>query len=237
MREPLFDLSAEYEEMLNQGIRLSGEDRHFFLVGRVRYLMGILPVNFHPKRILDFGCGIGDTTSHLASMFPQAEVTGVDEAEKVVKHAREQFGSAQVRFDRVEDLRMDYFDLAYVNGVFHHIPPGERIGALNLICRSLSPGGRFALFENNPWNPGARMVMNRIPFDRDAIMISPREAVQLVSESGFQRPLLVGSLFYFPRFLAWLRATEVVLDHLLLGAQYCVLAQRWPVYLQLPVAD
>jgi len=29
MREPLFDLSAEYEHMLNQGIRLSGEDRTF----------------------------------------------------------------------------------------------------------------------------------------------------------------------------------------------------------------
>jgi len=57
MREPLFDLSAEYEQMLNQGIRLSGGDRHFFLIGRVRYLMGILPMDFRPKRILDFGCG------------------------------------------------------------------------------------------------------------------------------------------------------------------------------------
>ena len=226
MREPLFDLSAEYEHMLNQGIRLSGEDRHFFLEGRVRYLMGILPLHFQPKRILDFGCGIGDTTSHLAAMFTEAEVIGVDEAEKAVEHAREQFGCARVRFERVESLRNDYFDLAYVNGVFHHIPTGERIGAFNLIRRSLSSGGMLALFENNPWNPGARMVMKRIPFDRDAIMISPREAVQLVVESGFQRSPLARSLFYFPHCLAWLRATEVVLDRLLLGAQYCVLAQK-----------
>jgi SAM-dependent methyltransferase len=226
MREPLFDLSAEYEHMLQQGIRLSGEDRHFFLQGRLRYLMGILPVHFQPKRILDFGCGIGDTTAHLAAMFAEAEVIGVDEAEKAVQHAREQFGSARVRFERVEDLPNDYFDLAYVNGVFHHIPPGERVGAFNLIRRSLSPGGMLALFENNPWNPGARMIMKRIPFDRDAIMISPREAVRLVLESGFQSSPLVRSLFYFPHFLAWLRATEVVLDRLLLGAQYCVLAKK-----------
>jgi SAM-dependent methyltransferase len=138
-------------------------------------------------------------------------VTGVDEAQKAVEHAREQFGSTRVLFAQAEDLRADYFDLVYVNGVFHHIRPEERIGALNLIRRSLSPGGLLALLENNPWNPGARMVMKRIPFDRDAIMISPREAVQLVSESGFQRPPLVRSLFYFPRFLAWLRAAEVVL--------------------------
>jgi SAM-dependent methyltransferase len=226
MREPLFDLSAEYEQMLNQGIRLSGEDRHFFLIGRVRYLMGILPMGFQPKRILDFGCGIGDTTAYLASMFPAAEVIGMDESAKALEHAVERFGADRVRFEGIENISPDYFDLVYVNGVFHHIPPAERIGALNLIRQSLSPGGRLALFENNPWNPGARMVMKRIPFDRDAIMISPREAVRLVSESGFQHPAQVRSLFYFPRFLAWLRAAEVVLDRLLLGAQYCVLVQK-----------
>jgi SAM-dependent methyltransferase len=226
MREPLFDLSAEYEHMLDQGIRLSGEDRHFFLEGRVRYLMGLLPPHFQPKRILDFGCGIGDTTKHLAAVFAEAEVIGVDEAAKAVEHAREQFGSARVRFERVEGLPNDYFDLAYVNGVFHHIPPAERIGAFSLIRRSLAPGGQLALFENNPWNPGARMVMKRIPFDRDAIMISPREAVRLVVKSGFQRPPLARSLFYFPHCLAWLRPAEAVLHRLLLGAQYCVLARK-----------
>jgi SAM-dependent methyltransferase len=226
MREPLFDLGAEYEQMLNQGIRLSGEDRHFFLIGRVRYLMGILPMDFRPKRILDFGCGIGDTTAYLASMFPAAEVTGVDEADKALEHAVERFGASRVRFERVENISPSYFDLVYVNGVFHHIPPPERISALNLIRQSLSPCGRLALFENNPVEPGARMVMKRIPFDRDAIMISPREAVRLVLESGFQRPAQVRSLFYFPRFLACLRATEVILDRLLLGAQYCALVQK-----------
>jgi|KBSMisStandDraft_5_1062788.scaffolds.fasta_scaffold52891_3 SAM-dependent methyltransferase len=226
MREPLFDLSAQYERMLNQGIRLSGEDRHFFLIGRVRYLMGILPKDVQPKRILDFGCGIGDTTAYLASMFPAAEVIGVDEADRALEHAVERFGADRVRFEGIENISPGYFDLVYVNGVFHHIPPAKRIGALNLIHQSLSPGGKLALFENNPWNPGARMVMKRIPFDRDAIMISPSEAVRLVSESGFHRPALVRSLFYFPRSLAWLRATEAVLDRLLLGAQYCVLAER-----------
>src|SRR5437870_1900508 len=55
------------------------------------------------------------------------------------------------------------FDLCYCNGVFHHIPPHERLGAARLIFRSLARGGHFALFENNPLNPGTRMVMRRIP--------------------------------------------------------------------------
>src|SRR5438309_3255475 len=33
--EELFDLSSEYESMLNQGIRLSGESMAFFLEGRL----------------------------------------------------------------------------------------------------------------------------------------------------------------------------------------------------------
>jgi len=70
------------------------------------------------------------------------------------------------------------------------------------------------------------MVMKRIPFDRDAIMISPREAVRLAVESGLQRPPLARSLFYLPHCLAWLRPAEVVLHRLLLGAQYCVLARK-----------
>ena len=46
--------------------------------------MGLLPPHFQPKRILDFGCGIGDTTKHLAAVFAEAEVIGVGEADKAV---------------------------------------------------------------------------------------------------------------------------------------------------------
>jgi trans-aconitate methyltransferase len=83
--------------MPSQGIRLSGKDRRSFLAGRVRYLTRILPVKFQPRRIFDFGCGIGDITADLASMFPAAEVIGVDDAGKTVAHAREHFGSARLR--------------------------------------------------------------------------------------------------------------------------------------------
>jgi SAM-dependent methyltransferase len=227
VHDPLFDLSAEYEQMLNQGIRLSGEDRHFFLTGRVQYLRSILPSDFRPKRILDYGCGIGDTSLYLAQQFPGAEVVGVDEAENALQHARAHFGSERLRFEMVANLeRNEAFHLVYVNGVFHHIPAVERAGALRFIYSVMVPGGKLALFENNPWNLGARMVMKRIPFDRDAIMISPREAARLLAAAGFRMAGSVRSLFYFPRQLAFLRRTEGVLAHLPLGAQYCALAQK-----------
>ena len=46
------------------------------------------PADFDGKRILDFGCGTGASTMFLASLFPQAEVVGVELSEESVAIAR-----------------------------------------------------------------------------------------------------------------------------------------------------
>ena len=224
-REPLFDLAAEYEDLLNRGISLSGEDRLFFVRGRVGDLATQLP-RHDVRRILDFGCGIGDTSRHLAEVFPRAEVLGVDNAEKALAWARERHGSARVGFASLDTFaERSGFDLCYVNGVFHHIVPERRPEVARRLLEALRPGGRLALFENNPWNPGARMVMRRIPFDRDAIPLAPPTTRRLLAGAGFE---CRGTrfLFYFPRPLAALRPTERFLARVPLGAQYWVLGLR-----------
>ncbi len=166
-------------------------------------------------------------TGHLAGQFPQAEVVGVDTSENALEYAREHYGSDRVRFEALSDLPRDSgFDLCYVNGVFHHIEPERRVAAVESIRQGLRVGGRLALFENNPWNPGTRMVMRRIPFDRDAIPLSPPTAKRLLRAAGFKKPLVAWSLFYFPRPLGFLRFTEGPLGSLPLGAQYCVLVTK-----------
>lgn len=227
MPEVLFDLSAEYSEMLNQGIRLSGESQDFFAHGRIQSLPSRLPANFQPRRILDFGCGTGTATPHLSEKFTGAEIVGVDTSENALEYGAARYGSSRVRFRKLADLPGEgEFDLCYVNGVFHHIEPENRAGAVEAIYRALRPGGCLALFENNPWNPGTRLVMSRIPFDRDAIPLSIPEARSLVRAGGFTQPIASWSLFYFPRALAFLRGAESLLSHLPLGAQYCVLAVK-----------
>ena len=62
-----FDRAAEYREQLASGIRLSGEEQQFFVEGRVAELVRRLPSSFVPRRVLDFGCGLGDTSAHLAA--------------------------------------------------------------------------------------------------------------------------------------------------------------------------
>jgi SAM-dependent methyltransferase len=229
MAEPqnLFDRAAEYERLLEEGLRLSGESRAWFMERRIADLHAHLPAGLRPRRILDFGCGTGETALHLSEVFPGAEVVGVDTAESAVAHAQRSHGSARLRFGRVTELAAaGVFDLVYANGVFHHIAPAERVGALRAIRAALAPGGCFAFFENNPWNPGTRMVMARIEFDRDAIPVSPREARRLLAAGGFERVLPARFLFWFPRPLAFLRFLEPALVRLPLGAQYYHLAIR-----------
>ncbi len=227
MSEPYFDLSKEYDRMLEKGLRLSGEDKYYFIEHRVQDLKSNLPRDFHPLRILDFGCGIGDTSSYLAKVFPGAKVVGTDNAENALDHAREKYGSSCVSFIHLDNFtEAGTFDLCYVNGVFHHIHPNLLPPTTKRIHEALKPGGFFALFENNPWNLGTRMVMNRIPFDRDAHLLSPFNCRSLLREGGFECSRPIRSLFYFPRFLALLRFTEPCLSHLPLGGQYYVLAMK-----------
>ena len=213
--------------MLHQGLNLSGEDKTFFQRGRLADLEARLPAGFRPGKVLDFGCGLGDTTALLAELFPKAEIVGSDTSEAALEHARQVQEDPRLSFVQLEELPADgSFDLAYVNGVFHHIPPEQRHRACRLIFDGLAPGGYFAFFENNPWNPGTRAVMRRIPFDRDAQTLSPPESRRLLAGSGFELPDRTRFLFYFPRLLAFLRPLEVALVHLPLGAQYFLLASR-----------
>ena len=223
-----FDNYADdYVNALQQGLKYSGEDAAYFASARVRWLARQLErLRFAPRSLLDFGCGNGASTPFFLSTLKVAEVTGVDASQALLEIARRQHGSPKATFV----LRNDYqprkqVDIAFCNGVFHHIQPSERAAALDVICRALRPGGLFAFWENNPWNPGTRFVMSRIPFDRDAITISPAGARQLLRKAGFE---IVRSdyLFFFPRILRWLRPLEPRLAGIPLGAQYLVVARK-----------
>jgi SAM-dependent methyltransferase len=225
---PEFDQFAEnYEEALDKGIAVSGESKEYFAKSRVDWLAKIFAaLGFTPKRAMDFGCGTGTATPFLLELPGLEELVGVEVSPKSLDVARRLHGGPRVQFRLCHEFEPSAgLDFAFCNGVFHHIPLPERANAVRYLLTSLRPGGFFALWENNPWNPGARYVMSRIPFDRDAIMVSPREAAAMLKESGFEI-VRTDFLFFFPRVLRWLRGMDPMLRSLPLGAQYLVLARR-----------
>jgi trans-aconitate methyltransferase len=176
--------------------------------------------------VMDFGCGTGNSAPLLRDLLHPEVLVGVDASPRSIEKAASSQKLEGTRFVTTDSYqpRSD-LDLAYSNGVFHHIPLEERGGAVDFIYRALKPGGLFALWENNPWNPGTRMVMRRIPFDRDAVTLSAPSARRLLSAGGFE-VLATHFLFIFPRCLRWLRPLEGPLHRLPLGAQYEVLCRK-----------
>lgn len=221
------EYAANYDAALAEGVSVSGEDKSYFAAGRVAYLEGCLAkLNVRPGAVMDFGCGTGSGAPFLGAMRGIDALVGVDVSEKSVEIARRLHARNGVRFEVTTTFRPEgRLDLAFCNGVFHHIPLGDRLGAVRYVADSLRPGGLFALWENNPWNPGARLVMSRIPFDRDAIMLSAIEARRLLREAGFEI-LRTDFLFVFPRALRFLRPLEPLIARAPLGAQYQVLGRK-----------
>jgi SAM-dependent methyltransferase len=175
---------------------------------------------------MDFGCGTGVAVPFLFDLLGADTIVGVDVSARSIEVAKAAHGSPQAQFLVFGEYQpCGQMHLTHCNGVFHHITPEQRPNAVDYIYRSLRPGGLFALWENNPWNPGTRYVMNRIPFDHDAVTLSPSEARRLVRAGGFMI-LRTDFLFIFPRALKWLRGIEPCLSQLPLGAQYQILARK-----------
>ena len=226
--DEIFELGSSYDEMLHRGIDLSGESKDFFIAARVAHLRARLRGEASSiSSILDFACGVGDTCVPLADAFAVDEVVGVDVAAGAIDEARRRVVDDRVRFVLLDDVGdVGQFDLCYVNGTYHHVPPVQRLAVTRRIHDLLRPGGIFALFDNNPWSLPARMVMRRIPFDRDAVMLSAATARRIMQSAGFTPASQSDYLFIFPKSLAALRRIEPALGRVPLGAQYLVIGTK-----------
>jgi SAM-dependent methyltransferase len=223
-----FDRYAlNYEVALDRGISVSGESKDFFARERIAWLAERLRErNVHIQTALDFGCGIGSATPYLTSLLGVKKLYGFDPSTESLERATQEFGSsANHYFANLENFPVGVCDLGFCNGVFHHIPVEQRAECVKRVYNAIKPGGNFAFFENNPYNLGTRYVMSRIPFDRDAIKVWPRQARRLLRESGFEI-VLTDFLFVFPRMLKALRRVEPMLARWPIGAQYLVLARK-----------
>ncbi len=223
-----FDIYAEdYDTALARGISVSGEEKDYFVRRRIEWLRDCLKLVSAPvKTLMDFGCGTGSSAPFFFDILGVEHFVGTDQSPKSLDVARRDHGSEHAQFFLFDEYQpRGQFDLVFCNGVFHHIPPAGRTEAIDYVLRLLRPGGLFAFWENNPWNPGTRYVMNRIPFDRDAITLSSPEARHLLRLGGFEI-LRTDFLFIFPRILDWCRWVEPFCSRLPLGAQYQILCRK-----------
>jgi SAM-dependent methyltransferase len=219
--------SNQYEKQLQKGLSLTGESADYYAKNRVMWLRRTLDrLDYRVRSLLDFGCGVGNSIPYFLSILESRRIVGLDPSASSLEQAKESHPEASVSFVHPDDFRAENeFDVAFCNGVFHHIPPSARGDALQTIWKSLKPGGIFAFWENNPWNPGTKFIMSRVEFDRDAITLSPLEARRILKSTGFTI-LRTNYLFIFPKVLSWCRFIEPFVAALPLGGQYLVLCKK-----------
>lgn len=229
MSEAEFDaVAATYRAQHEASIRASGEEPEFFAeykASDVRRLSDRLELDV--RSILDFGSGIGNSIAPLSSQFPEAQLTCLDVSGESLALARSEHGDKPIyrSYDGShipEDLGL--FDIVFTACVFHHVPKKMQIPLLSQIRMLLRPGGRFFLFEHNPWNPFTVHAVNTCPFDANAELISAPEMRGRLLAAGFDHCDTYFRLF-FPARLARLRPLERLMTRLPFGAQYCLSAR------------
>jgi len=224
--QQLFDLPDQYDEMLKKGIGVTGNDKHFFINGRLDLLIQQLPGDFKANRILDYGCGTGATSKQLSSLFPNAKVIGTDISDASVLYAKRIHSADNLEFINFTYLeKCEPFDLVYLNCVLHHIEPKHRLTTMNQLFEVCKPKALIWIFENNPANPGTRLAMHTNPFDKGVIKIWPSELRNMMKLAGFE-DFETTFLFYFPQWLSVFRPIESFLSKVPLGGQYAVFAKK-----------
>lgn len=221
-------LADNYKESISPWVRITGENIEFYAQSRIKWVARQLKeMGVHPRKIMDFGCGVGLATPFLLEEFGiDSHIVGVDVSPDSLEIAKSKYSSQNISFQSLDHYTQDQsVDLVYCNGVFHHIPLNERDGAVHYVCASLRPGGFFALWENNPWNPIAKYNMTHAEIDRNAIPINPPDGKKLVTANGLQL-LKMQYYFIFPAFLKFLRPLEPLVSQVPLGAQYVVLSRK-----------
>ena len=227
-RQSFDDCAAHYGEIVDSAIRASGESTVYFAQLKARLtaheLLGRIVAT-----VLDFGCGIGMSTSALAAAIPQARITGCDTSSESIARARATNVSEQPVFVTFAGGRVPFeqnsFDVVFTSCVFHHIERSEHRAWARELWRVLRPGGSLLLFEHNPYNPLTVRAVRRIPFDRGVILLRPSYTIRMLRDAGFdtRRPVFY---FFFPNFLGRFRSLERFMTRLPFGAQYYVHARR-----------
>lgn len=170
------------------------------------------------KRVLEYGCGIGRNIPYIQTSFPAAEVYGTDITEGTLEYARSQNINSNF-FLESDDLELGLFDLIFVAGVFHHIPPAERSRSMSTLAKRLSKHGNLFVFEHNPYNPVTRRIVNNCVYDADAVLVKPKEMRRLIEYVGMAVSAQEYCLFVPPS-MSVLLPIESLFKYLPLGGQY-----------------
>lgn len=117
------------------------------ITAAVEYASGQIPSS--AKKLLEVGCGIGETTSRLRQSRPDVTATGIDISPQNVKTAQQLFGDQEgLRFfvsDMTSPVEGGPFDVVTLLDVYEHIPATARESFHQNLRMSMAPTARLVV--------------------------------------------------------------------------------------------
>jgi SAM-dependent methyltransferase len=157
---PLFDRFVRFRHIVTEGLGMHGEEA-----------LRLFPPQ-PGQRVLDLGCGFGDTTQRIAGIVgPEGQAVGVDAAPKFIEAARRESAEAGVENTRFEVADVQLDDLGGPYGMaFSRMGTmffANPVAALRNVRSTLAPGARLVMVvwrrrEDNAWLYRAQTIVEGI---------------------------------------------------------------------------
>jgi trans-aconitate 2-methyltransferase len=143
-----------------------------------------------PKKIVDIGCGPGNSTELLVRRWPEASVAGFDTSDNMLEAARKRLpGTTFFKADAQTWAPDPDTDLIYSNATFQWVP--GHLDALERLLTALKPGGVLAVqMPDNLTEPSHRAM-------EEAIGDGPWSAKLAIA--GLARDPLPSKTIYYDR--------------------------------------
>ncbi len=147
------------------------------------------------RRVLEIGCGTGDTAAYLAAHSP-AEIVAVDLSPGFVAEARARHSAPNLRYEIFDllgetPLAFGRFDMVCGNGILHHLV--QRLPEVLRALRHVTePDGGLAFIEPNFLNPycafifGTRIGRRLAKLEPDEMAFTPGQLRRALPEAGWR---------------------------------------------------
>jgi trans-aconitate 2-methyltransferase len=112
------------------------------------------------RRIVDLGCGPGNSTALLAERRPEAEIVGLDSSPDMLAAARLRLPRVEFRLGDIAEWRDPSADLVFANAALQWVP--GHIEIMRRLAGELPPGGCLAVQVPDNENEPSHALMREI---------------------------------------------------------------------------